>query len=317
MSHPKPPDLTAEAIQKVIREALNMEGVTPCYRIQEGSIHNVWTVGSNIVLRGLPATGRLNGGSEASMKRNTAVSNLLRKYLSNPDVIAEILATVTIDGWICTLERRFHGNTLKTVTSTERNEEDLVEFIKDLGSVPIEEAREAVTYEEERPNIRRQRFRALRASDDLVKNGRVQDPECQIDALLKSKLALVESLKIEEEYKPVLLHADISGEHIFIHPTTGALEGIIDWSQARLGDPCRDIAGLALSVGRNMAKSIGMKADYPEYTVERGLLYAMCLTVRNLVDYKDWEGTEERELLRNQFRRAFKGTGMEGVEVGF
>ena len=41
----------------------------------------------------------------------------------------------------------------------------------------------------------------------------------------------------------VLIHADLSGEHIYASED-GHLEGIIDWADATLGDPALDFAGL-------------------------------------------------------------------------
>ncbi len=41
----------------------------------------------------------------------------------------------------------------------------------------------------------------------------------------------------------LLIHADISGEHIYASED-GSLEGIIDWADAMIGDPALDFAGL-------------------------------------------------------------------------
>jgi len=41
----------------------------------------------------------------------------------------------------------------------------------------------------------------------------------------------------------VLIHADLSGEHIYASED-GTLEGIIDWADAMIGDPALDFAGL-------------------------------------------------------------------------
>jgi aminoglycoside phosphotransferase (APT) family kinase protein len=41
----------------------------------------------------------------------------------------------------------------------------------------------------------------------------------------------------------VLIHADLSGEHIYAS-VDGSLEGIIDWADATIGDPALDFAGM-------------------------------------------------------------------------
>jgi aminoglycoside phosphotransferase (APT) family kinase protein len=42
-----------------------------------------------------------------------------------------------------------------------------------------------------------------------------------------------------------LTHDDVSPEHLLVDPDTGELAGILDWSDAALGDPARDVAPLA------------------------------------------------------------------------
>jgi aminoglycoside phosphotransferase (APT) family kinase protein len=44
------------------------------------------------------------------------------------------------------------------------------------------------------------------------------------------------------DFKPVLLHADLAPEHLLVRD--GRLAGVIDWSDARLGDPALDYAWL-------------------------------------------------------------------------
>lgn len=42
-----------------------------------------------------------------------------------------------------------------------------------------------------------------------------------------------------------LIHHDLSPEHILVNPTTGALSGVLDWTDAILGDAARDLVFLA------------------------------------------------------------------------
>jgi aminoglycoside 2''-phosphotransferase len=41
-------------------------------------------------------------------------------------------------------------------------------------------------------------------------------------------------------YRPAILHADLSPEHVLVDPAAGAITGIIDWGDAVVGDPARD-----------------------------------------------------------------------------
>jgi aminoglycoside phosphotransferase (APT) family kinase protein len=51
-----------------------------------------------------------------------------------------------------------------------------------------------------------------------------------------------------------LLHADLAGEHDFVDPETGRATGIVDWSDAAIGDPALDFAGLWLWLGEAFAR---------------------------------------------------------------
>ncbi|MYR63872.1 phosphotransferase, partial [Streptomyces sp. SID625] len=46
----------------------------------------------------------------------------------------------------------------------------------------------------------------------------------------------------------VLVHHDLKGEHLVLSPD-GRVRGVLDWTDAVIGDPAEDIAGLALAVG--------------------------------------------------------------------
>lgn len=50
-------------------------------------------------------------------------------------------------------------------------------------------------------------------------------------------------------FRPALIHADLAGEHILCDPATGALTGVIDWGDARAGDPALDFTGLLRAAG--------------------------------------------------------------------
>ena len=45
-------------------------------------------------------------------------------------------------------------------------------------------------------------------------------------------------------FRPKLIHGDLGPEHILCQPDVSAVCGVIDWGDARLGDPALDFAGL-------------------------------------------------------------------------
>lgn len=56
-------------------------------------------------------------------------------------------------------------------------------------------------------------------------------------------------------FTPVLLHADLSPDHILVDPSTGALTGVIDWGDMATGDPALDFAGLLEDVGEGAERN--------------------------------------------------------------
>lgn len=58
------------------------------------------------------------------------------------------------------------------------------------------------------------------------------------------------------DFVPTLVHRDLGPEHILCDPETGALNGIIDWTDASLGDPAIDFAGLMGGIGLAFAEQV-------------------------------------------------------------
>lgn len=307
-------ELTAAAIEEALQGRFPSFGdVSPCYRSSEGCHHDVWFVGHNLILRGLPATGQTNGKSELSLEKDSAVSKLLRKHMSKSNLVPEVLGRVTIGDWICNVEVRVHGTSLEETSPAEATGDDLVTLLQGLASVPIEEARMATKCEEERPNLEELVPEAIEAWGELMRCKYVDDPKKVVKRFLRCQLSQLSTLQEDEEYRPVLLHADISTEHILIDKAQGTVNGIIDWSEALTGDPCVDISGLSLTFGRNMASRISKKTSYSRLTIDRGFLFAICLVITDIrgTVCGDDEGPEE--LLKREFGRVFEGAGVNEV----
>jgi aminoglycoside 2''-phosphotransferase len=45
-------------------------------------------------------------------------------------------------------------------------------------------------------------------------------------------------------FEPRLIHGDLGGANVIMDPVTGRLDGVIDWEDAKLGDPALDFTGL-------------------------------------------------------------------------
>ena len=176
--------------------------------------------------------------------------------------------------------------------------------MKMLKAAPYEDALKIVKYEHERPNLQKRIKKARKHWEELEVIACVEDPSRLMQEALSVEIPDRSTPDI-----PILLHGDISMQHILVDEGDGHITGIIDWSDAMIGDACEDIAGLALSIGSKRTREISIEVGYDEHTIARGLLFAKCLAIEDLRELKC--GTEQQppeELLRAQFEMAFQET---------
>ena len=110
----------------------------------------------------------------------------------------------------------------------------------------------------------------------------------------------------------VLVHHDLTGEHLVVS-ADGRVRGVLDWTDAVVGDPAEDIAGLALAVGSGAAVRAATLAGYGARPCLRGLWLARCDTVIRLAARLEGRDTGPLPLLRTQLRRAWEAILLERV----
>jgi aminoglycoside 2''-phosphotransferase len=71
-------------------------------------------------------------------------------------------------------------------------------------------------------------------------------------------------------FAPTLVHADLGPDHILVDPKRGELSGVIDFGDARVGDPAIDIVGL-LGIQDAVVEGYGDLAD--ETFLQRARVY--------------------------------------------
>ncbi|HRQ63600.1 MAG TPA: phosphotransferase [Xanthomonadaceae bacterium] len=86
------------------------------------------------------------------------------------------------------------------------------------------------------------------------------------------------------ETRPVMLHGDFAAEHVLYDPDAHSITGVIDWSDAALGDPALDLAGLVHWGGDRLLRAV--LADYrgsvDRETLERAHFLAACRGVADM-----------------------------------
>jgi aminoglycoside phosphotransferase (APT) family kinase protein len=96
----------------------------------------------------------------------------------------------------------------------------------------------------------------------------------------------------------VLCHGDLKGEH-FLLDESDRLAGIIDWADACVSDPVRDLAGVVIWLGPGFARLVD-----PELA-DRATFYARCLAVENAARTERGRWDAPRSVVYAQLEWAF------------
>ncbi|HSI98326.1 MAG TPA: phosphotransferase [Gaiellaceae bacterium] len=75
----------------------------------------------------------------------------------------------------------------------------------------------------------------------------------------------------EPAFRPALIHADLGPDHVLCHE--GRVVGVIDWSDARVGDPALDLAWCLNGTPREVADAVLGAYPVDERLRERSLFY--------------------------------------------
>ncbi len=73
------------------------------------------------------------------------------------------------------------------------------------------------------------------------------------------------------DFTPVVLHADLGPDHVLCRD--GRVVGVIDWSDARIGDPALDLSWCLNGTPDAFASAIGRVYGADTATRERALFY--------------------------------------------
>ena len=84
-------------------------------------------------------------------------------------------------------------------------------------------------------------------------------PELDADERRAAAAMFAAGLASLEGFRPAVVHADLGPEHLLCR--NGSLVGVIDWSDARIGDPALDFAWLLHSVGGELLELYGGSVD--------------------------------------------------------
>lgn len=265
--------------------------------VGEGGEHSAWWVGEHHVLRSAPDTAA-TGRQRREIALRSAVAARLPVAVPRSAAAGEWAPGL---GW--TLDVRLPGVSAERAPVGADGERDLAGLLAGLRAFPVAEASAL--------GVPSAPARALPPLWRQVERAAGQVP---VDPEALRRDAERTGAAGEREVPTVLLHADLKGEHLLTG--RGRVTGVLDWTDAVLGDPAEDIAGLIQSVGAPAALRVAEQAGYGRALAARALHLVRCDTVVRLAERLRGEDDSPLPLLRAQRARAWEPTVFDGPSEG-
>jgi aminoglycoside 2''-phosphotransferase len=227
----------------------------------------------------------------------------LGRHLSARIPAPELIATLAKPkGWPFLAYRKLPGLPLTDLSSLRAVEKGrltrfLVRLFSELASVPRAPLRRLGLRPGDRPSWREE-YRRL---ERRYRRVGARFVPTDVDRELTHLFAAFGEALGTSHYVPVLLHNDLWPSHILWDPPEGRPTGVIDWEDARFGDPAFDLAALGglgephLTALRDLRRAPGDRAFD-----ERLLFYRRVLPVRGLLFGLE---TGQRAIFRAEMRR--------------
>ncbi|SEE67746.1 Predicted kinase, aminoglycoside phosphotransferase (APT) family [Streptomyces sp. 3213] len=298
------PTPTADTVRQLVRSLLKdgaADSTGPEVRpVAEGGEHSTWWVGTRHVLRLAP-----NREATLRQRRELRLRDLVRPYLPVA-VPASVAHGEWAPGLTYTLDTKVPGRSGEDQDVSAVGEADLAGLLTGLREVPVRQA-EALGVPRTAPrSLEALRRAAERAAERLAAAD-------EFDAARLHQLTQPGAVQLAaQSATAVLVHHDLKGEHLVVS-AEGRVRGVLDWTDAALGDPAEDIAGLALAVGAPAAVRAATLAGYGARPCLRGLWLARCDTIVRLAAQLDGRDTGPLPLLRAQLRHTWEAILLERV----
>ncbi|MEV5843830.1 aminoglycoside phosphotransferase family protein [Streptomyces sp. NPDC051985] len=298
------PTPTADTVRRLVRSLLK-ESATgtsgPDVRpVAAGGEHSTWWVGTRHVLRLAP-----DKEATARQRRELRLRDLARPHLPVA-VPASVAHGEWAPGLTYTLDTAIAGGTAEEHDVSAVGEADLAGLLTGLREVPVRQAETLGVPRTPPRSLEALRRMAGPAAERLAAADEFDPaPLLQFTSPGAAQLAA-------QPGTAVLVHHDLRGEHLVVS-ADGRVRGVLDWTDAAVGDPAEDIAGLALAVGSGAAVRAATLAGYGARPCLRGLWLARCDTVIRLADRLEGRDDSPLPLLRTRLRRAWEAILLERV----
>lgn len=169
---------------------------------------------------------------------------------------------VSRDGLVCVVYRSIHGSPARAGIDG-RTGRDLGRFLEALHGFPAERAR-ALGVPSFDPAAWRERLESV-CDEFRSRVAPLLDPADR----RRAEPTLVGVTELE--FTPVLVHADLGPAHVLCEE--GRVVGVIDWSDARVGDPALDLAWCLHGTPAPVAEGVAHEYRVDAELRRRSLLY--------------------------------------------
>lgn len=198
-----------------------------------------------------------------------------------------------------TLDRRLPGTSAEASPVPLSAMAALAGLLAGLGGIPTNAAARIGNPYQPALDLHALHRRALAAARRLLDAG-------ELTAAQLRRVQDAQPLLSAPPQQVVLVHGDLKGEHLLIDQ--GRVSGVLDWTDAELGDPATDVAGLAIAVGARRAALVAAAAGHDHHTRRRGTQLARCDAILRLEQRPSGQDTGPLPLLRGQLQRALQPT---------
>ncbi|MGC0419879.1 phosphotransferase family protein [Embleya sp. AB8] len=285
---PLPP--TEDVVRGLIDAALGRDDARIVRPIEEGGEHFSWWVGPDHVIRLAP-----DPDTSHRQRREIELRDALRARVGVPLPVSAAVGEWAA-GLAYTVDTRLRGTSAELRPISQDGEAQLARMLTGLRSFAIADATALGVPTAAPRSLAELREQAESAARRLGADGEFDGAPPQAP--------------VGEPGPSVLLHNDLKGEHLLVGDD-GRIAGVLDWTDAAVGDPAEDIAGLAIAVGAGAAVRVASAAGYGPLLCARGLALARHDTLIRLADRLHGTDDSPIPLLRTQRDHAWAPTALD------
>jgi aminoglycoside phosphotransferase (APT) family kinase protein len=293
-------DTVRELVHTLVKDGTRDFAAPDVRPVPESARQTTWWVGSRHVLRLAP-----DPEATARLRRELRLRDLVRPYIPVA-VPTSVAQGEWAPGLACTLDTKVPGGSGDRQDVSALGEADLAGLLTGLREVPVRQADVLGVPRTAPRSLESLRRAAGQAAQRLARAD-------EFDAARLHQFTPPAAVQLAAQPgAAVLVHHGLTGDHLVVS-ADGRVRGVLGWSEAILGDPAEDIAGLALAVGSPAAVRAATLAGYGARPCLRGLWLARCDTVIHLAAALDGRVTTPTPLLRTHLRHAWEAILLERV----